>query len=374
MKKRYAVRDLLVISFALFIVAVASCKKDSATKSTNDNTVKNATPAEIGLYESDSSIYKLIYLDVSKVGTQEIDDGMVFDTGSGGMVLDAKDVLPASMITSTGFNFNGADSLVYNGITIEKDTSHVEYGDDANTAAYVYGNLAYADVTIDQEGGGVTIKRLPFFLYYKAVDGKGVAEPQDEFDVFGVNEEYDVTFNNGAEYITSPLSYYTPGTGLDKGFKMAALGTSNFSLDGNYVKNVVTLGLTSADTQSNGFTLNSEKFYAGDGYLPYLPGTITYGGNTINAEILFDTGTEPYNYIEDKSATTSHYLAANSAVTVSTNTGFNYTFTVTTTNYLTYVENPNTSDESLSIFSLEYFLDNEYMMDFTTHQIGCKNN
>lgn len=373
MKKRLAVRDLLVISFTLLVVAIASCKKDNSAKSTN-NVTKDATPAKIGLYETDSSIYKLIYLDVSKVGTQEVDDGMIFDTGSGGMVLDAEGTLPASMITSSGFNFNGADSLTYDGITITKDTSHVEYGDDISTEAFVYGNLAYADVTIDKEGGNVVIKRLPFFLYYKAVDGKGKIQPAHDFDVFGVNEEYDVTFESGTKYITSPLSYYAAGTGLQKGFKMAALGTSNFSLNGTYVKDAVTLGLTDADMQaSSGFTFNTLKFYSGDGYVPIIPGTITYGGNTINADLLFDTGTEPYNYIEDSKAGASHYLAVNSDVTVSTTSGFNYPFTVSATDYLTYIENPKTSGESVSIFSLEYFLNNEYLMNFTTHQLGLKN-
>jgi len=372
MKKRYAVRYLLLISFALALITIASCKKDNNNKSDNGSST-TPTPVKIGLYETDSSIYKLIYLDVSKVGTQEVDNGLVFDTGSGGMVLDATDIIPKSMITSTGFNFNNADSIVYDGITITKDTAHVEYGDDANTEAFVYGNLAYADVTIDKEGGNVVIKRLPFFLYYKAVDSKGVTQPAHDFDVFGVNEEYDVTFENGSKYITSPFSYYTPATGLDKGFKMAALGTSNFSLNGTYVKNVVTLGLTSADLQSGGFNFTALTSYPDEGYVPVVPGTITYGGKTINAELLFDTGTEPYNYIEDSSAGSSYFLSTNSSVTASSKSGFNYNFTVSATDYLTYIENPRTSGVSISIFSLEYFLNNEFLLDFSTHQLGLKN-
>lgn len=372
MKKKYTVKNLLFVVLVLLVAGVASCKKDNNNLGNKTSTgTKDGTPAKIGLYETDSSIYKLVYIDVSKVGTQDVSDGLVFDTGSGGMVLDAEGILPKSMITSNGFNFTG-DSVVYNGITITKDTSHVEYGDDVNTEAFVYGNLAYANVTIDQEGGNVVIKRLPFFLYYKAVDGKGKVQPAHDFDVFGVNEEYDVTFENGTKYITSPLSYYTPGTGLEKGFKMAALGTSNFSPNPTYVKNVVTLGLTSADL--SGFNLSTLNFYSGEGYVPIIPGKITYGGKTINADLLFDTGTEPDNYIEDNSAGSSYFLPTNSAVTVTSNSGFNFNFTVSDSDYLTYVENPRTSGESTSIFSIEYFLNNEYLLDYTTHQLGLKNN
>lgn len=367
MKKRYAVRNFLFISFALLVAAVASCKKD--------NTNKKSTPApgHIGLYESDSSIYKLIYVDLSKVGTKEIDDGMIFDTGSGGMVLDADSVLAPSMITSHGFNITG-DSLLYNGITVTKDTASIVYGDDNNTQVTVYGNLAYANVTIDAEGGNIVIKRLPFFLYYKAVDARGKVQHPHDFDVFGVNEEYDVTFENRTKYITSPLSYYEPGAGLDKGFKIAALGTSNFALTPNYVKNAVTLGLTPADLTSNGFTLSQLSSYPGEGYSPIIPGKITYSGKTINAKLLFDSGTEPDNYIEDSSAGSSYYLPANSAVSVASTSGFNFNFTVTGTEYLTYIENPSTSGVDVSIFSLEYFLNNEYLLDFSTHQLGLKNN
>jgi hypothetical protein len=370
MKKRYPVKNLLFISLACLVAAIASCKKDSPVKTSSTTTTTIATPVNIGMYETDSSIYKLIYLDISKVGTQEIDDGMIFDTGSGGMVLDAQGELPKSMITSTGFNFTG-DSVVYDGITITNDTSHIEYGDDANTDAYVYGNLAYANVVVDEEGGNVTIKRLPFFLYYKAVDGKGNVQEAHDFDVFGVNEENDVPpFSNGVT-ITSPFSAYTPGTGLSKGFKMAALGTSNFSLDGTYVKNVVTLGLTTADLGStSGFTFSQIKEDAPYGYPPIIPASITYDSKTISADVLFDTGTEPDNYIEDPtSGNTGFFLPAGSAVTSAINSGFNYDFTVTNTDYITYVENPRTSGADFSVFSLEYFLDNEYLLDYADHPI-----
>jgi hypothetical protein len=376
MKKRYAVRDLLWVSLAFLVVAVASCKKDHNTINSNTSTTQNATPAHIGLYEAGSSIYKLIYLDVSKIGTQEIDRGLVFDTGSGGMVLDADSVLDHSMFTNKGIIITG-DSLTYKGVTVTKDTSSIVYGDDNNTEVTVYGNLAYADVTIDAEGGNVVIKRLPFFLYYKAVDNKGNIQPHDDFDVFGVNEEYEVPV--GSKHITSPLSYYTPATGLDKGFKMAALGTSSFSANGTYVKNVVTLGLTQTDLQSSGFVLSQLQPSSIYGYEPIVSGTITYNNSTISSLLLFDSGTEPYNYIENPNAPTHlDSLSNNAAVAVTTKSGFNYNFTVTSTpqkgEYLTYIENPRVSGSDVSIFSLEYFLKNEYLLDFTTHQLGLKNN
>jgi hypothetical protein len=338
-------------------------------------TVNPAAPAQLGLYETDTLIYKDLIVAVSKIGTTTVDYGLIFDTGSGGMVIDAEGILPSSMITSSGFNFSG-DSTVVNGITITNQTSMIEYGADAATVVKVYGNLAYASITIGDQGENIVVKRLPFFLYYKGVDAGGnVVQPHD-FDVFGVNEEYDVSFANKA-YITSPFSYVIPGAGLINGFKMAALGTSNFSHDGNYAPGVVSLGLSPTDvSSSSGFTMSQLTFSSGYGYFPYIPANITYSGRSAFASyVLFDTGTEPYTYIEDPAFNAgATLLPVNSSVTVNTTSGFNLSYTTTATENLTYVENPTTSGGNISIISLEYFLNNEYMLNFQNHILGLKNN
>jgi hypothetical protein len=380
MRKKYSLKTWLSVSVLLLLLMAVSCKKDNNNKqvtNTNTNVVTDATPTKFGLYEADSSIYKLLYTYVAKIGTLDVSNAdyeLVFDTGSGGLVIDAHGILPSSMITSSGFNFTG-DSTVVNGITIYSQTSSIQYGDDANTTDTVYGNLAYASVTIGDENGNIVIKRLPFFLYYKAVNNKGKQFDPHSFDVLGVSPEYDVSFSNGA-YITSPFSYFDPGIGLTKGFKMAALGTSNFSLNGTYVPGVVTLGLTSSDlSSSGGFTMNQLNYVAGDGYAPVIPATVNYNGKSISTYMLFDTGTEPYSYIEDKTAAdTAVLLPKSTQVAVSLSSGFNYDYITASSDNLTYVENPTTSGGNVTIFSLEFFLNNEYLLDFTNHQLGLKNN
>ncbi|HZX59036.1 MAG TPA: hypothetical protein VFE54_09930, partial [Mucilaginibacter sp.] len=173
MKKNYQFKKLLFISGSLLLLFIASCKKDK--KTINDNVITTATPKKIGFYEVDSSIYKILLMNISKVGTQTTDLDLIFDTGSGGMVLDADGIIPASMITSTGFNFTG-DSTVVNGVTLTNQTSMITYGDDNATTSKVYGNLAYAPVTIGDANGNITVKRIPFFIYYKAVDSKGTVQ------------------------------------------------------------------------------------------------------------------------------------------------------------------------------------------------------
>ena len=375
MKESFPLK-LLFVSVSLIVLAIASCKKDNSNQVKPTPVVTNATPTKFGLYEADSSIYKLLYTYVSKIGTLDVtnsDYALIFDTGSGGMVIDANGILPSSMITSTGFNFSG-DSTVVDGITIYNQTSTIEYGDDANTTDKVYGNLAYASVTLGDENGNIVIKRLPFFLYYKAVHSNtNKPYPPHEFDVLGVSPEYDVTFQNNA-YVTSPFSYFDPGTGLTKGFKMAAIGTNNFSLDGTFVPGVVTLGLTASDL-SSGFIMHQLSYASGDGYAPVIPVSLTYNNKNINTYAIFDTGTEPYSYIEDTSAAdTALLLPKSSGVSLSSTPGFSYSYTISATDNLTYVENPSSSKSNVSVISLEFFLNNEYLLDFIDHKLGLKNN
>ncbi len=373
MKKIYPSKLQVTIMLSFLLIAISACKKDKPI--VVPPPVVDATPTQFGLYEADSSIYKLLITAVSKVGTYSVDYSMIFDTGSGGMVIDASGILPASMITSSGFTFTG-DSTVVGGITITNQTSVIEYGDDAASTDKVYGNLAYAPVTIgDQDNGNISIKRLPFFIYYKAVNGSGTEYDPHEFDTFGVDSEYDLSFANNVN-IQSPFSYFNAGTGLTSGVKMAALGTSNFSLDGTFVPGVITLGLTAADlSSSSGFSMTQLNYEAGDGYAPLIPATITYNSKAVHTDIVFDTGTEPYSYIEDPTFTGgTTLLTAGSAITVATNSGFNDDFVTTATDNLTYVENPNTSGGGVSILGLEFFLNNEYMIDYTDHKLGLKNN
>jgi len=370
MKKNYQFKKLLFISGSLLLLLIAACKKD---KKTNIITT-DATPKKIGFYEVDSSIYKILLINISKIGTQSTNLDLIFDTGSGGMVLDADGIVPTSMITSTGFNFTG-DSTVINGVTLTNQTSMITYGDDNATTSKVYGNLAYAPITIGDANGNITVKRIPFFIYYKAVDSKGTVQPAHDFDVFGVSSEYDITFSNGA-FITSPFAYYDPGTGLTKGFKMDALGTTNFSQNGTYVP-AITLGLTTADLTTGGYLLSPLQFYAGEGYLPIFVAKLSYGGKAaFNGYILFDTGTEPFSYLQDPTAAATPVLLSNGAnVNIKLNgSGFNYAYTTSATDNLTYVENPTNSGSSVSVASLSFFETNSYLLDFEGNQLGLKNN
>jgi hypothetical protein len=274
------------------------------------------------------------------------------------------------MITDAGIQVTG-DSTVVNGITVTSKTAIISFGDATGTTKE-YGTLAYANITAGNSLGSISLKRVPFFLYYKIVDSQGNKYAAHAADVFGVGPGN----SNTRSEITSPLRFFTYGTGLTSGFKLATLNTASFPATPTYVANLLTIGLTASDlASSSGFIMHTLTYYNSGGYSPNIPGTITYSGKTIAASLLFDTGTPSVSTIEDKLAVSAiGQLPVNSVVTIKTNKGFTYTYTTTSTSNLTEVQNPNNTQDSRTIFSLDFFIQNEFLTDYGNGQIGLKNN
>jgi len=354
-------------------LVISSCSKHNNTpKPVTTNTAK---PVTFGLIEYGNGTDNRIFIPVMHVGTQTVNYPLVFDTGSTGLTIDANGIIPASMITSSGIQMTG-DSVVVNGITITNQTTTMSYG-DANAPTVEYGNLAYADFTVGDNNGSISIQRVPFFLYYKILDGNKNPYPPHSADIFGVGTGF--SFTNKA--IVSPLSIYNPGTGLTKGFKLAMLNGADFNSSGQYVAGLFTAGLTDADRFSSGFVMHPLSYSSDGGYSPDIPATITYGNTSTSAEILFDTGTPAITIIEDRNANSVKKslnslgdLPMGSVVTITTNRGFKFTYTVNATNNLTTVENPNKSGDYRSIVSIYFFMQNEFLTDYDHNVIGLKNN
>jgi hypothetical protein len=366
MRKIYSKYFPLFVGGLFLILLIASCKKDStAPPKVTINT--GPTPiATLGLYELDSAIYRRLFIPIAKVGTQSINLLSVFDTGSAGMTIDAAGILPASMITNTGIAVSGT-SVVVNGITVTDTTSTISYGGGANVTVE-YGNLAYAPVTLGDSHGTVATGRIPIFLYYKAVvQNTGQKLPAHSNDVFGVAPGNSYTSN----VISSPLSYFKTAANVTSGFKLVKLSNAGFLPAPTYVPGLLQIGLVPNDLTSAGFIMHSLTSTSVAGYSPDIPALITYNGKTIQGTLLFDTGTPAVSIIEDPTARNLGNLPAGTVVSISTASGFSYQYTVGATDNLTQVA--STLDPR-TIFGIDFFINNEYLTDYTDHQIGLKNN
>jgi len=372
MRKIYLVNLKLFIAGLCIAVFIASCKKDN-----NNATPTPAVPvnfATLGLYEYASATNRRVYIPVTALGSVPLNPGYltIFDTGSTGMTMDANGILPASMITSSGITVPAGDSIVYNGITVTSQTATISYG-GVGGITKEYGNLAYATVKIGDSNGSITTSRIPFFFYYKAVDQTtGQSLPTHQNDVFGVGPG--VSFTMSA--IGSPLSYFSLANNIASGFKLAMFNNASFSTtNATYVAGLLTIGLTPNDLSASGFIMHPLTYYTVGGYSPDINGTINYNGTNVAATILLDTGTPSISILENSAAASNTaMLPANTNVTVTTPQGFNYQYTTTSSYNITQVDRPSYSQDIRTIFSIDFFLNNEYLLDYTHHQIGLKNN
>jgi len=369
MQKTYPGYLRLCAAGLLLTMFAASCKKDNSKPPVP--VVPPKPIASIGLYEVDSGIYKRIFIPISKIGTQSVNFYSVFDTGSTGMTVDASGLIPASMITSSGITVPG-DSINVNGITVTNQTAVIAYG-NAQSEIQEFGNLAYATTIIGTTVDGITTTRIPFFLYYKIVDATtGKKQPVHSNDVFGVGPGVSFTSSK----IGSPLSYFKMPTNVTNGFKLGQLISSSFSLNGTFVSDLLTIGLIPDDlSASSGFIMHPLTYYSQGGYSPDIPATVTYNGKNVAATLLFDTGTPAISTIEDPAAASDiASLPANTSVTMTTSSGFTYTYMTSGADNLTQVAKPSYTGDPRTIFGIDFFIDNEFLTDYADHKIGLKNN
>jgi hypothetical protein len=368
MKRIYLLHCPALLGALFLILFAASCKKDPKV---DPNINDPANYAKIGLYEQASGNSRRIFVAVSKLGDlTTVDYGLVFDTGSTGMTIDADGIIPASMIGTNGFVFSG-DSVNVSGITITSQQSTITYG-GVDGSIQEYGNLAYARVTIGDGNGNITTPRIPIFLYYKIIDlNTGKQLTAHAADVFGVGPGVMAT----SRKIASPLSYFPLASNVTNGFRLALLNTANFGATATYTPGLLYIGLTPNELNSSGFIMHPLTYSAISGYSANIASNITYNGKTVPGTILFDTGTPTTTIVEDPTATSnSAALPVNSVVNISTGQGFNYQYTTTSNFNLTQVENPSYSKDGRTIFSIDFFLSNEYLLDYQNSRIGLKNN
>ncbi len=366
MRKSYP-RCLPLLLITLYILMfVAACKKD---KTTTAPAITNY--ATLGLYEYISGTNRRVFVPITKLGNVNINYASVFDTGSTGLTIDANGILPASMITSNGIVVAG-DSVVVNGITVTSQQSTISYGGAGGDITTEYGNLAYAPVTIGDGNGNITTGRIPIFLYYKVQDvTNNVTLPVHSNDVFGVGPGTSFASSK----IGSPLSYFTMPAGVTSGFRLARFQSASFTTTGTYVPGLLVIGLTPDDLNSSGFIMHNLTYYSVGGYSPNIPATINYSGNSIAALLLFDTGDPEITYLANNAnSTNTSTLPANTTVTLTTNNGFSYQYTTTSNFNLTQVQRPNFTGDPRSIYSIDFFLSNQYLLDYQNHRIGLKNN
>ena len=390
----------------LLVAILAGC--GGGGSSTASNTGQGPTPTVMNLYPVGvATAGGRLYIRVTAVGSASVSMPLIFDTGSAGIALYAPDILPSSMVSSSGFVFPaGATSLTYKGITVTSQQGTRSYG-SATDGTTQTGNIGFAQVSFGDSPGAATTSVMPVFLYYSITSratGQPIPPPPQQ-GIFGVNSVTNVITvpgtttpvdgfplctpqTTGSCRVVSVFKYLQYPQGLNAGFMLtkATLQSCDITSAGSCTPQpILTIGLT--PQLEAGFSTVSltcpppPSSYVGpptmNGYpvcLAAIPQTtISVSGSAtgmLTGDFLFDSGT-PFNQVSVPSGSSFPTPVPDGAdVLVTTPSGFTYTYTSAPgiANTTALVSSPGTA----SIIGIAYFTTNSLFVDFTTSTEGWK--
>jgi hypothetical protein len=340
-----------------------------------DSVESIVSPVRINLMPGQNmkTLGRRLYLPIRYIGTDRVKLKVVFDTGSQGLILDAKRLLPASLVADTGIVIGDKDSLVLNGITVTRTKTKSRYG---GTRSY-YGNIAYASIVIGDKMGQVRTKRMPFILVYNGVydlTGKPAQVDQHCDGIAGVSSGGEMKAGPvlKRENVVSPFNYLSYGNRIEAGFILAPLDQVKWervsSMEGTSAVPLLTLGIT--EQEKEGFVLHPQQTLNGRFY-PYVKGIISYSGLVISPSyVLFDSGNPAGGVIYEPDNNKKGKMNAGVGIRFVSDKGTIYDYASNNSNYKTTLD--SRKSKSVSIIGINFFLENSFMLNYASHTIGIK--
>jgi len=369
-------------TLGLFGVCIlfASCGGSGDSESSN-STNAISVPTTINLIPANQNGAQRLFVSVSKVGALQTSLPLLFDTGSGGVSIDATQVFPSNVVSSNGFLFpEGATSITSNGITVTNVALDVTF---ANTIQH--GNIGSAQITFGDASGYVTTSTMPLFFYYAVADRVGNPLPMPpQKGIFGVNGIAAEARGN----LASPIKYLQ-FKNLNTGFVLSPVGSypvCDITQGTCNPQPLLTVGLDAA--RETGFTsfnmicgtqnvtgpTGSYTINPGiNGCSSVLPATVSVGGVALNSDpapiVLFDTGSPGYTLSTSLtlSAPSNGTVLQVSLPTASPTVPFIYSWNVGSG-----VDANTSLAAGPAIVGSNFFLNHAYLIDFSRSIIGVQ--
>jgi len=314
---------------------------------------------------------------IMKIGSKRVNIKTVFDTGSEGLILDAKSLLPSRMITDKGILLNGQSSFTVNGITITSIKDSASYGMTSGKGRKYFGQIAYSTITIGDQSGNLVTRKMPFLLIYKGINeatGKAATVDPSVDGIFGVSSSYSSDDDLAAKRkeIKSPFAYLNYSDGIYSGFQLEPLSTSDksnsYSGDGVYTAPILKVGLTEEMEQN--YFKTKQNLRKNGHYFASVSGQVVWGDNKIRTTILFDTGTPRGAKIVDRGISKTYTISTTEPVKFETVSGFNYNYITDSQQHITTLVPLKKANRS--VVGLNFFENNYFFSDYTNHTIGLK--
>jgi hypothetical protein len=343
-------------------------------------------------------------LPITTVGTQKLNLSGIVDTGSGGLTLNAFQVFPSSMVTSSGFNFNGQNQIVYNGITVTKLVATRGYGGQGVSTTRT-GNLGFAHVTFGEKGE-VTTALVPILFVYASTRPPS-ATSGDLDNTIGINGGMDaignkISFDGNAidegsepsntvypectKQSTSQCSLFSPLRSLNYSPELqAGYILSNFPLVNLQQGRYLTIGLDEHNTEgfaSKQLDCSTSSLNVEDcNQIVHDVKIVTSAGLSFTWNVIFDSGRPTVGLtmpVDSSTPPAPTALPANQTVTVTppNQAGYVYSFTTGTgfaaTTLTSVNQNASDADQTYGNMGLEFFATNSLMLDYDNGVEGWK--
>lgn len=382
-----SIRRSLSICIWLSAAVLPYSKSQGRTISVNyyqDDTTQADQPSLVSgpvsinlLFRRKQSYINRLFMPIMKIGSKRVNIKTVFDTGSEGLILDAHSLLPSRMITDNGIFLNGQNSFFIDGITVTSIKDSASYGMTSGKGRKYFGQIAYSTITIGDQSGNLVTRKMPFLLIYRGINettGKAASVDPSVDGIFGVSSSYSSNDDIASKrkQIKSPFAYLNYSQGINSGFQLDPLSTSDksniYSGDGVYTAPILKVGLTE-EMELNYYQTKQGQRRNGN-YFATISGEVVWGDNKIKTTILFDTGTPRGAKIVDRSISRSSVISTAEPVKFETVSGFNYDYIADSKQHITTLVPFKKTDRS--VVGLNFFENNFFFSDYTNHTIGLK--
>ncbi|WP_224662281.1 hypothetical protein [Mesorhizobium sp. ES1-1] len=304
----------------------------------------------------------MLYVTVLSLGKRAVNQPILLDTGSSGMTIDCKSVLPAEICSNTGIKIT--DDLEIDGIRVSTKRAVMNYG-----IYDVYGNIAYAPVAFGSPESRVsTATTIPFLIRYKQVrrsTGEIVGGPLWPKGIFGISP---VGGSGPDRMIKSPLAYVNSAPGLHKGYYLTPIGTKWKVCTNNdsSCPQVEALHIGVPPDLKKDFRMESWKQPSWRYNFPTIDACISWGSESTCRPTLYDTGNSTIVVFTDASVGYSS-LRGGTKLLVKAEGQEDWELKTTYTPEVEFV--PGLAH---NIVGIRYFEKNSLLLDFETREIGLR--
>ncbi|MGX9576894.1 hypothetical protein [Mesorhizobium sp. f-mel] len=304
---------------------------------------------------------RMLYVKILSLGNRTVNQPLLLDTGSSGMTIDCKSVLPAETCSDTGIKITQDQEI--DGITVTTKEAVMNYGTYDE-----YGNVAYAHVTFGSPDSPVSTETsIPFLIRYKKVrrsTGEIVGGPLWPKGVFGISP---VGGGGPDRMIKSPMAFVSVRPGLHRGYYLSPIGAkwkACTNENGNCPQ-VEALHIGVPEGVKKDFRVQKWKQASWRYNFPTVDSCLSWGSEPICRPTLYDTGNSTIMVVTDASKPRTS-LKVGTKVLVKT-AGQDWNFTTT---YNPEVEIVPGLEHN--IVGIRYFEKNSLLLDFETREIGLR--